>query len=202
MPADDFSFQYSLIRAGIPKAQADAINTAGLGSFISRNSSSTWAGTTITFTSSGGAITLTSGTVGSIQNMAIGTSTPAAGNFSILITSGTVRTSSSATLANSARAIDTTASATTSTLANNKVSHYIKSPAATITVTLPVPTADGERIRITFGAATTVTWAVQAPATAVDIPKTSFAAGDSIELVYNSTAGSPPGGAATTWYPH
>ena len=80
----------------------------------------------------------------------------------------------------------------------------ITSPAAAITVTLPAPTGpwDGVQLHYTFGAATTVTWVVTAPATATAGLKTTFAAGESYTLIYNATAGSPAGSPATTWIPY
>lgn len=97
------------------------------------------------------------------------------------------------------RAVNTTAAVAAYTAPASVASNYIATPAAAITVTLAAPTADGERRRIVFGAATTVTWTPTAPATAV-AAKTIFAAGESIELVYNSVAGTPANSAATTWY--
>jgi hypothetical protein len=98
-----------------------------------------------------------------------------------------------------ARAVDNTAALAAVTIAASRQSTYLATPGAAITVTLAAPTGDGERRRIIFGAATTVTWAVTAPATATAI-KTSFLAGESIEVVYNSVAGTPTNSAATTWY--
>jgi hypothetical protein len=102
----------------------------------------------------------------------------------------------------SGRIVVTTASLAAHTLAQSKATTVLTSPASAITVTLAAPLGDGERRRIVFGAATTVTWAVTAPATTTTALKTSFAAGESIELVYNSTAGTPANSTATTWYPH
>lgn len=99
------------------------------------------------------------------------------------------------------RAVNTTASVATITIAAGIATTYIATPASTITVTLAAPQRDGERRRIFFGAGTTVTWAVTSPATAVvaQLP-TVFAAGTSIEVFYNSVAGTPTNSAATTWY--
>ena len=97
------------------------------------------------------------------------------------------------------RVVNTTASASTITISAGVTSTYIATPGAAITVTLAAPVADGERRRIVFAGATTVTWAVTSPATAVAAP-TVMAAGTAIELVYNSVAGTPANSAATTWY--
>lgn len=80
----------------------------------------------------------------------------------------------------------------------------IVSPAAAINITLPAPFSlvDGVRVRYVFGAATTVTWAVTAPATATAGLKTAFTAGDSYEVLYNAVAGAPAGSPATTWIPY
>ena len=97
------------------------------------------------------------------------------------------------------RAYNSTASLSAVTIAAGILSTNIATPASTITVTLAAPTGDGETRRIVFGAATTVTWAVTSPATAAVIPKTSFAKGESIELIYNAVAGSPTNAPATSW---
>jgi len=99
------------------------------------------------------------------------------------------------------RAVNTTAAAATATIAANISSTYIATPAAAINVTLAAPSGDGERRRIVFGSATTVTWTPTAPATATTM-KTAFAAGEAIEIYYNSVAGTPANSAATTWYPY
>lgn len=143
-----------------------------------------------------GVVTINPATAGTMNNMAIGSSFSAQGTFSVLATSSLGRTLSAA------RSVDATAAAATSTVPAGRVTHNILTPASAITVTLPAPTADGDLIRLVLGAATTVTWAVQAPATAVVIPKTVFAAGESIELVYSAVAGVPTNAAATTWYTH
>jgi hypothetical protein len=98
------------------------------------------------------------------------------------------------------RAVNTTSSASTATVAAGIASTYIATPGTTITVTLAAPTADGERRRIVFGAATTVTWAVTSPATAVAGLPTVYAANTHVEVVYNAVAGTPTNSAATTWY--
>lgn len=67
-------------------------------------------------------------------------------------------------------------------------------------MTLAAPTGDGERRRICFGAATTATWAVTAPATATDSLPTTIITGQCVEVVYNSVAGTPANSTATTWY--
>ena len=100
------------------------------------------------------------------------------------------------------RAVNTTAAAATATLAAGIASMYIATPSATaITVTIAAPTADGERRRIVFGGPlTTITWTPTAPATAVAGLPTTVIAGQAIELVYNSVAGTPTNSSATTWY--
>ena len=97
------------------------------------------------------------------------------------------------------RAYDSTASLSAITIEAGILSTNIYSPAAKITVTLSAPSGDGETRRIVFGAATTVTWAVIAPATAAVIAKTIFSAGESIELIYNAESGSPANAPATSW---
>lgn len=73
--------------------------------------------------------------------------------------------------------------------------------ASAFTVTIAAPIEDGERRRICFKNATgTITWTVTAPATATNGLPTTMAAGQCVEMVYNSTAGSPTNSAATTWY--
>jgi hypothetical protein len=47
---------------------------------------------------------------------------------------------------------------------------------------------------------TGITWAVTSPATAVAGLPTTVTAGQAIEIVYNSVAGTPTNSAATTWY--
>lgn len=73
--------------------------------------------------------------------------------------------------------------------------------ASGVTITLATPAGDGERRRIVFGGASTgITWAFTAPATAqVGLP-TTVVAGQVVEIVYNSVAGTPANSAATTWY--
>lgn len=102
--------------------------------------------------------------------------------------------------ASGARVVDVTAGNAAVTVAASKRQTLISSPAAAITVTLAAAAGDGEVRRITFGAACTVTWAATG-ATVSSLAKTSFNAGDSIELVYNQTAGTPTNSTATTWYP-
>lgn len=111
---------------------------------------------------------------------------------------GGVTASKFATFA-TGRAVQNTAAQATATIAQGIASTYIATPAAAITTTLAAPSGDGERRRVCFGSATTVTWAYTAPATAGAI-KTAFAAGECVELVYNSVAGTPTNSAATTWY--
>jgi hypothetical protein len=80
--------------------------------------------------------------------------------------------------------------------------NYLSSISATgVTITLAAPVVDGERRRIVFGAASTgITWAFTAPATAqIGLP-TTVVAGQVVEIVYNSVAGTPANSAATTWY--
>lgn len=96
------------------------------------------------------------------------------------------------------RVFDVTAAAATSLAATGL--HLIATPAAAIAVTLGAGAADGERRRVVFGAATTCTWAATG-ATVSPLVKTSFAAGEAIELVFNLTVGTPANTAATTWYP-
>ena len=133
-------------------------------------------------------------TGGTINGTTIGATTPAA------VTATTFSSNSTLVTAAATRVVDTTAALATVTIAASKQTTYIATPAASITVTLAAPTGDGERRRITFGSATTVTWAVTAPATVATIPKTAFLAGDSVEVVYNSVAGTPANSTATTWY--
>ena len=88
------------------------------------------------------------------------------------------------------------------TVSGNAATTYLANIAATgVTITLAIPTADGERRRIVFGGASTgITWAFTAPATAqIGLP-TTVVAGQAIEIVYNSVAGTPANSAATTWY--
>jgi len=103
-----------------------------------------------------------------------------------------------------ARAYVTTAALAAYVTPASTTEAVITSPAAAITVTLPAPISslDGIRVRYVFGAATTVTWAVTAPATATAGLKTAFTAGDSYEVLYNAVAGSPAGSPATTWIPY
>jgi hypothetical protein len=100
------------------------------------------------------------------------------------------------------RAVNTTATASAATLAAGIASMYIATPSATaITITLAAPTADGERRRIVFGGpVTTITWTPTTPATAVLGLPTTVIAGQAVEIVYNSVAGTPTNSAATTWY--
>lgn len=133
-------------------------------------------------------------TGGAINNATVGATTPNTGTFTTLTNAG------ARVVRATARAVFTTVAQATATIAANINTTYIATPAAAITVTLAAPAIDGEVRRITFGAATTVTWAPTAPATAV-AAKTSFAAGEGIELIYSSVAGTPANAAATTWYP-
>lgn len=95
-----------------------------------------------------------------------------------------------------ARVVDTTAALASATIAAGKQTTFLATPAAGISSTMAAGT-DGERRRIVFGAATTVTWV----STVAAGTKTVFAAGESIELIYNAVAGTPANSAATTWYP-
>ncbi|AWI53201.1 hypothetical protein DEH84_06985 [Aquabacterium olei] len=99
-----------------------------------------------------------------------------------------------------ARVVDVTAGNAAITITGGKLSTLITSPAAAITVTMATGNADGERRRIVFGAACTVTWAASTGSVS-PLAKTSFAAGESIELVWNNAAGQPANSTATTWYP-
>jgi hypothetical protein len=98
------------------------------------------------------------------------------------------------------RAVNTTASLSALTLSVLKATTFVASPAAAITVTMAAPNGEAERRRVCFGAATTVTWAVTAPATATAGLPTSIAQGQCVEMIYNQNAGSPANSAATTWY--
>ena len=88
------------------------------------------------------------------------------------------------------------------TIPAKTTTNYLSTISASgVTITLAIPTADGERRRIVFGGASTgITWAFTAPATAqIGLP-TTVVAGQAIEIVYNSVAGTPANSAATTWY--
>lgn len=90
---------------------------------------------------------------------------------------------------------DTLAASTASTFESANTA------SSAFTVTIAAPTVDGERRRICFKNATgTITWTPTAPATATNGLPTSMAAGQCVEMVYNSAAGSPTNSAATTWY--
>jgi hypothetical protein len=68
------------------------------------------------------------------------------------------------------------------------------------TATFAAPTGDGERRRVCFKNTTgTITWSVTAPATATNGLPTTITAGNCIEVVYNSAAGTPANSPATTW---
>ena len=125
-----------------------------------------------------------------INNTVIGNTTPASATFANVGLNTTLTTGSSG------RAVNTTAALASLSLAAGVQSTYIQSPAAAITLTLPT-VGDGFRCKVSFGAATTVTWV----GTVAAGTKTSFAAGDTYELVYNTVAGTPTNSAATTWYP-
>jgi hypothetical protein len=134
-------------------------------------------------------------TGGAINNTTIGATTPSTGTFAALSTNTTRSTGATG------RAVNTTAALASVTIGSIQ-STFLATPAAAITITLPAPT-DGFRTRVVFGAATTVTWAVTAPATALIAGvKTVFAAGESYELIYSSVAGTPANAVATTWYPY
>ena len=105
-------------------------------------------------------------------------------------------------VASTYRVVNTTASVAAVTIASSVITTVITSPAAAITVTLAAPLYDGERRRIVFGGATTVTWAVTAPATAVTALETAYVSGQSLEIIYNAVAGSPANSVATSWYPY
>lgn len=121
------------------------------------------------------------------------------GGLNGAVTASTLSNSSTRTTTAAARAVNTTAALAAVTIAASINSTYLATPAAAITVTVAAPVGDGERRRIVFGAATTVTWVPTAPATSV-LAQTAFIAGEAIELVYNSVAGTPTNSAATTWY--
>jgi len=100
----------------------------------------------------------------------------------------------------SGRAVNT--GTTAIAIPQNTATSYLSGISASgVTITLAAPSGDGERRRIVFGGASTgITWAFTAPATAqVGLP-TTVVAGQAIEIVYNSVAGSPANSAATTWY--
>jgi hypothetical protein len=97
----------------------------------------------------------------------------------------------------SARAVN---NATTSdTIAAGIASTYESTNSATITLTFAAPTIDGERRRVCLKNASTVTWAVTSPATAVAGLPTTFLAGQCVEAIYNSASGTPTNSPATTW---
>ena len=100
----------------------------------------------------------------------------------------------------SGRAVNTTVALASVTIAAGTSTTFLATPATAITITLAAPAQDGEYRRIVFGAATTVTWAVTAPATATIGLPTVFSANSSIVIVYNAVAGTPTNSAATTWY--
>ena len=67
-------------------------------------------------------------------------------------------------------------------------------------VTFAAPTGDGERRRICFKNTTgTITWNVTTPATATNGFPATITAGNCVEAVYNSAAGTPANSPATTW---
>lgn len=91
---------------------------------------------------------------------------------------------------------------TADTIAAGKASTYESANSVTTTITYAAPIGDGEVRKVCFKNATTVTWAVTAPATAqVGLP-TTITAGACVSAIYNAVAGSPTGSAATTWYPY
>jgi hypothetical protein len=92
---------------------------------------------------------------------------------------------------------------TSDTLAASKATTFesANTGSGAFTVTLAAPVADGERRRICFKNVTgTITWTVTSPATATSGFPTTIAAGQCLEMIYNSIAGSPTNSAATTWY--
>ena len=88
---------------------------------------------------------------------------------------------------------------TTDTIAAGIASTYESNNSATITLTLAAPSGDGELRRVCLKNASTVTWAVTSPATAVVGLPTVFIAGQCVEAVYNSAAGTPTNSPATSW---
>jgi len=96
------------------------------------------------------------------------------------------------------RAVNT--GTTSDTIAAGIASTYESANSATTTLTFAAPTGDGERRRVCLKNASTVTWAVTTPATAVAGLPTAFIAGQCVEAVYSSTSGTPTNAAATTWY--
>lgn len=111
-----------------------------------------------------------------------------------------VLTSAARVTSSGARAVNT--GTTSDTIAAGKAATFESTNSATITLTLAAPTGDGERRRVCFNSATTVTWAVTSPATATAGLPTALAAGACVETVYNSASGTPTNAAATTWYPY
>lgn len=151
-----------------------------------------------------GATTPGTGTFTAINASSVGATTPGTGAFTVVNATGTSTLNLVGGVANfirsQGRAVNTTAALAAVTLAQNIASTYLATPAAAITVTLAAPFQDGERRRVCFGAATTVTWAVTAPATATAGLPAANAAGACVEVSYVVTAGSPANAAATTWY--
>ena len=100
----------------------------------------------------------------------------------------------------SGRVVDT--GTTAITIAASKATTYLGGISASgVTITLAAPSTDGERRRIVFANASTgITGAVTSPATTTAGLPTTVTAGQAIEIVYNSVAGTPTNSAATTWY--
>ena len=121
------------------------------------------------------------------------------GTLTVLAVAGAVTSAGKVTVP-SARAVNTSSALATVTISAGIASTYIDLPAAAITVTLAAPAGDGERRRVCFGAATTVTWSVTAPATTSDSLPTAIIASQCVEMIYNSVAGTPTNSAATNWY--
>ena len=125
--------------------------------------------------------------------------TAAAINTPNVYSSGNVSTRNFINIA-TGRAVNT--GTTAITIPANVATSYLSGISASgVTITLSAPGTDGERRRIVFGGASTgITWAFTAPATAqVGLP-TTVTAGQAIEIVYNSVAGTPANSSATTWY--
>ena len=95
------------------------------------------------------------------------------------------------------RAVNT--GTTTDTIAAGVASTYESANSAAITLTFAAPSGDGERRRVCLKNSSTVTWAETTPATAAAGLPTTFIAGQCVEAVYNSAAGTPTNAPATTW---
>lgn len=183
--------------------------------------------TAMTVANAGVAITGTLSAANGINSTAIGAITASTGAFTAISATGVVTANAgisstgTATLANVTTSginttatlvgtgyrttstgvgINTTAAVAAVTIAGTVSSTYIATPAAAVTITLRAPIADGDRTRVCFGAATTVTWAVTAPAIATAGLPAAIALGQCVEARYVAVAGVPINAAATTWY--